>query len=214
MKKRFRQFIASVFVILFIIIPCKAQNIDIDQFFPEETKVNFIPSFAINQSKIEFQDYEKDNDYLFWLEKYEKYPVATYIWLYLTKTLNYSEIIAAGLIGNFMVETGGGTLDIQWNIYSKTKYYYGICQWNKKNYKEIHGKNLEEQCQYLAKTIEYELNSFGSNYAKGYKYKDFLKLDSEKKIALMFAKCYERCGSGTYKKRQSCATKAYEYFIN
>ena len=33
-------------------------------------------------------------------------------------------------------------------------------------------------------------------------------------IALAFAKCYERCGSGSYDVRQSNALIAFEYFAS
>lgn len=149
-----------------------------------------------------------------WTIKYEEYPYATYVWLYLTNTLGYNDYVAAGIIGNMMAEVGGGTLDLQYWLYSSgSGYYYGICQWNKKNYPDVRGCDLIEQCEFLGKTIEYELDTFGYAYSRGYKYEDFLELTDTEEAALMFAKCYERCAESTYAVRQRYANKAYEYFV-
>lgn len=151
---------------------------------------------------------------IFWNKKFEEYPYATYIWLYLTNELNYSNEIAAGILGNMMAEVGGGTLDLQYWLYSYgSGYYYGICQWSKDTYPDVRGEDLIFQCDYLAKTIEYELNTFGYAYHSGYKYANFLELESVEDAALMFAKCYERCAKSTYSVRQRNATKAYDYFM-
>lgn len=151
----------------------------------------------------------------YWEEKYKEYPYATYIWLFLTSELKYSDYVAAGLLGNMMVEVGGCTLNIQYWLYSyDNAYYYGICQWNKDDYPDVRGKNLIEQLNYLVETIEYELNTFGFAYARNYKYANFLELESTDETALMFAKCYERCAASTYSYRQKCATIAYNYFVN
>lgn len=153
------------------------------------------------------------NDIYYWEEKYEEYPYATYIWLYFTKSMGYSDEVTAGLLGNMMAEVGGGTLDIQYWLYSDgSGYYYGMCQWSKDTYPDVRGQDLIYQCDFLAKTIEYELNTFGYAYHSGYKYADFLELTSVSDAALMFAQCYERCAKSTYAVRQWNALKAYEYF--
>lgn len=145
-----------------------------------------------------------------WHQKEEEYPVATYIWSYL-KDLGYSNQVCAGILGNIMAEVGGNTLNIQYDI--QTSSYYGMCQWNKA-YSEVWGASLEEQCNYLRDTIEYEFNTFGSNYKRGFKYEDFLELTDITKTALAFAKSYERCGSGSYDVRQDNAIAAYNYFVS
>lgn len=148
----------------------------------------------------------------YWKNKYKEYPYATYIWLFLTLELKYSDYVAAGLLGNMMAEVGGGTLDIKYWLYSSDNFYYGICQWNKNGYPEVRDKNLIEQLNYLVETIEYELNTYGFVYAKGYKYANFLELQSTYDTALMFAKSYERCAASTYKYRIAYAAAAYKYF--
>lgn len=155
----------------------------------------------------------KAENFRIWSKKYEEYPYATYVWLYLTRTLGYNDYVAAGIIGNMMAEVGGGTLNLQYWLYSYgSGYYYGLCQWNKSNYSEVRGCDLIEQCEFLAITIEYELDTFGYAYSRGYKYADFLALNSTEDAALMFAKCYERCASNSYGLRQTYAETAYQYF--
>jgi hypothetical protein len=154
-------------------------------------------------------------DYLTqWNQRFDEYPYATYTWLYLTQELGYSNYVAAGILGNIMAEVGGNTLEIQYWLYSYgSGYYYGICQWSRDTYPDVRGEDLIFQCDYLAKTIEYELNTFGYAYQSGYGYADFLQLESVEDTALMFAKCYERCAKSTYSVRQKNATKAYDYFM-
>lgn len=158
------------------------------------------------------KSYQKVYDNLMehWHQKEEEYPVATYIWSYF-KDLGYSDQVCAGILGNIMTEVGGNTLDIQYEISSSS--YYGMCQWNKA-YSEIWGASLEEQCDYLRDTIKYEIDTFGYSYKSGFDYNDFLNLTDIKSAALAFAKCYERCGSGSYTTRQSNAIIAYNYFIS
>ena len=149
-----------------------------------------------------------------WYQKYEEYPAATYIWLYLTQKCEYSPYVAAGIIGNIRAEVGGGTLNLQYWLYDSSGYYYGMCQWNRGNYAQIHGADLATQCEFLSETIEYEIDTFGYAYARGYKYADFLALENARSAALMFAKSYERCGSGSYSLRQDWAEDTYNYFMN
>ena len=149
-----------------------------------------------------------------WVKRFEEYPYATYVWLYLVEELGYSNEVAAGIMGNMMAEVGGNTLELQYWLYSYgSGYYYGICQWSKDTYPGVRGEDLIFQCDFLAKTIEYELNTFGYAYQSGYKYADFLELKSVEDAALMFAKCYERCAKSTYSVRQKNAVKAYDYFM-
>ena len=145
-----------------------------------------------------------------WHQKEEEHPTATYIWTYF-KDLGYSNQVCAGILGNIMAETGGNTLDIQATISGNR--YYGMCQWNKA-YSNVWGASLEEQCDYLRDTIEYEFDTFGYVYKRSFDYDSFLGLTDIKDTALAFAKCYERCGSRSYYTRQQNAIAAYNYFIS
>lgn len=147
-----------------------------------------------------------------WEIRKQEYPYATYIWNYF-KELDYNDYVIAGIIGNLMSEVGGSTLNIKYWSTSAGNGYYGMCQWSK-SYAEVWGKSLKEQCDFLAKTIQYELDTFGYAYKKNFNYKQFLSLTNEKEAAKAFAKCYERCNSAGISRRQRNATVAYNYFVN
>ena len=147
-----------------------------------------------------------------WDAKMEEYPVATEIWLYL-KDLGYNDYVCAGIMGNIMAEVGGQTLNIRHTLYSSGGGFYGMCQWSKKYYPEIHGADLKAQCEFLRDTIEEEFKIFGNVYKRNFDYSDFLALTNERDVALAFAKVYERCGTGSYSTRQRNAEIAYNYFV-
>lgn len=155
---------------------------------------------------LEQQDIENQK----WVQKEQEYPAATYVWKYL-KAQGYNDYICAGIMGNLMAEVGGQTLNLNWS--ASGNGYYGMCQWNKA-YSQIWGANLEDQCNFLINTIKYEFDTFGFNYYKGFNYDAFLNMTDCKEAALAFAKCYERCGSGSYNVRKENAMKAYNYFTN
>ena len=148
-----------------------------------------------------------------WARKKSQYPVATEIWLYM-KDLGWNDYVCAGILGNMMTEAGGQTLNIKPNIYNPSKNFYGICQWGRKYYPAVIGKDLKTQCNFLRDTIKYEINTFGYKYQRGFNFNSFLAMSNEKNAALAFAKAYERCGSGSYSIRQKNATVAYNYFVN
>lgn len=144
----------------------------------------------------------------------EQYPTATKVWNYMKNELGWNDYVAAGVMGNLMVETGGQTLNIKWNLWDKPHEYYGICQWSKKYYPVIMDASLDEQLEFLKNTVESIFNTFGKNYAKGFKYEDFISMQNCEEAALAFAKCYERCNSKYYSIRLTSAVKAYEYYKN
>ena len=143
-------------------------------------------------------------------ERKTLYPVATEVWEFLTEK-GYNEYVVAGILGNMMAEAGGQTLSIQVDAYSPG--YYGICQWSLKYNPQLNNSNLQTQLEHLASSMEYEFNTFGKNYKRGFNYEAFLNMTDEKEAALAFAKCYERCTSASHKKRKENATKAYEFFL-
>lgn len=139
----------------------------------------------------------------------EEYPVATEIWLYLDNK-GYNDYIKAGILGNMMAEAGGQTLDIQVDAYSPG--YYGVCQWSLHYNPQLQNTGLTTQLDYLTSSMEYEFNTFGKNYKKGFNYSTFVTMLDEKEAALAFAKCYERCGSASHNVRKKNATIAYNYY--
>ena len=145
-----------------------------------------------------------------WKDKAAQYPAATKIWLYLKNELGYNDYVCAGIMGNLMAEVGGQTLDIQWWLTGGN--FYGMCQWSKRYYPKVWGQDLDFQLDYLRDTIQYELNTYGRLYRKGFNYNSFIAMTNEKNAAYAFAKCYERCNSKYYNIRTVNATKAYNYF--
>jgi hypothetical protein len=141
----------------------------------------------------------------------EEHYYATKVWEYLMQK-GFSQAAACGIIGNMMIETSGGSLDLKPNVYSSSGKYYGLCQWSKTYYPEAHGLSFKQQLEYLLDSIAWEINTFGKHYKKGFKYEDFLVMSDPVEAALAFAKSYERCRPVSYEMRQEAAIKAYEYF--
>jgi hypothetical protein len=160
----------------------------------------------------EIEEPKREDQYLAKIQKWEEeHYYATNVWKYL-KQRNFSQEVTCGIIGNMMIETSGGTLDLKPNIYSPSGNYYGLCQWSQKYYPGTKDLPFEHQLDYLLGTMPWEFNTFGKNYKKGFDYEDFLKIDDPAEAALAFAKSYERCGPASYKMRQEAALRAYEYF--
>ena len=125
------------------------------------------------------------------------------IWRYLTDDMGLSNECAAGIFGNMMVECGSRSFNLQPYVYSPGGYYYGLCQWNTYgHHSSIAGGSLDEQLDYLASTIEWEMGE--------YQYRRFVNADSPEEAANIFGQWYERC-SEPYG-RQSEARRAYERF--
>ena len=166
---------------------------------------------AIKVYDARYQELYAESELAKWDVKKAEYPAATEIWLYM-KDLGWNDYVCAGIMGNLMAEVGGQTLDIQYWLQGNG--YYGMCQWNKAYRSGVWGADLAGQCDFLRDTIKYEIDTFGYAYKKGFNLDSFLALSNERDAALAFAKCYERCGSGTYTIRQNNAEKAYDYFVN
>lgn len=122
----------------------------------------------------------------------------------------YSREAACGIIGNMMIETSGGSLNLKPTVYNPTGKYYGLCQWNRSY--GIHGYSFEQQLEFLNSTIEQEFNTFGKCYKVNFDYESFKSITDPAQAALAFAKVYERCISSSYKLRQNAAIDAYNYF--
>lgn len=151
------------------------------------------------------------------IDRYTKWETEHYyaakVWEYFRK-LGYTEAATAGILGNMMVETSGGTLDLNPTIYDATRSYYGLCQWSLYYSPHMADKSFEEQLDYIEHNIVTEFKSFGKLYSKGFTSEDFSKLQDPSKAALAFAKVYERCASGSYDRRKKAAKVAYEYFTS
>lgn len=181
--------------------------------YSEDHEVIKLAQKEYKAAKSKYSEYKKVYDDLMthWHQKEEEYPVATYVWSYL-KDLGYNNQVCAGILGNMMREVGGGTLDLQSDMYYTS--HYGICQWSNKYYPEMWGASLEEQCNFLRDTIRNEFSIFGSNYKKGFTYDNFVELKNVKETAKAFALCYERNGGGDTNLRIEYAITAYNYFVS
>lgn len=214
------------------------QEIEINEFIMEEpSQENFLKdpltnNFDLSQEKITFKikDKEEFNNKIIEItpvpsaeeanitvelqeEKIvtsDEYPDAAEVWSILSEA-GCSDYVCAGILGNMMAECGGQTLALQ--PYVSSSNYYGMCQWNQAYRDKVWGASLEDQCNFLLNSMKYEIDTFGFCYASGFNYDKFLNLTNEKDVALAFAKCYERCGSGSYSIRQDNATTAYNYFV-
>ncbi len=144
--------------------------------------------------------------------KWEKeHYYATKVWEYFRQR-GFNNEITCAIIGNMMIETAGGTLDLNPTIYSPSGNYYGLCQWSQYYYPETKDLSFEGQLEYLLGSMPWEFNTFGKLYKKGFNYVEFLKMTDTSKAAKAFAVLYERCGEGSYKLRQEAALRAYAYF--
>lgn len=142
----------------------------------------------------------------------EQYFYATKVWEFLRQQ-GYTQEVTCAIIGNMMIETSGGSLALKPFVYSPSGNYYGLCQWSMKYYPETRDLSFENQLKYLIDSLDWEINTFGGNYKKGFKCADFLAMTDVEEAALAFAMTYERCGSGSYNLRQQAAVKAYSYFV-
>ena len=123
----------------------------------------------------------------------------------LVNVYGYNKAAACGILANIRFES----------TFNPTvgEYYYGLCQWNRGAYPTVFDCDTESQVIFLMNSIKYEMDTYGNKYYRGFNYDLFLNLTDEQDVALAFAKCYERCGSGTYDKRQYNASVAYDYFV-
>lgn len=127
------------------------------------------------------------------------------IWQFLTVNMHLSDIQAAGIYGNMMVESGSRTFNVRPYIYSPGNAYYGLCQWNTSgHHSRINGGSLSEQLEYLQDTIESEMGY--TNYQR------FLNAETPEQASIIFGQWYERCASPD--SRQNEARRAYERFAN
>ena len=137
------------------------------------------------------------------------YAARTYEYLTLR---NFSKASACGIIGNMMIETSGGTLDLRPYVYSPSGNFYGLCQWSTTYYSGAKDLPFEHQLDYLLGTMPWEFKTFGWLYKEGFDFEGFIQMKDPTEAALAFATVYERCGPVSYKLRQEAALKAYKYF--
>ena len=198
-------FLIIIFVLLCLLISSCAENEAAAEICigntntPTSVLVRPEPYQHITAQELKIKQFEEEHYY------------AAKVWEYLRQE-GFSQEVTCAIIGNMMIETSGGSLDLKPTIYSPSGNYYGLCQWSKKYYPEAHGLSFEQQLEFLLDNIEWEINTFGKCYKEGFKYEDFLTMTDPAEAALAFAKSYERCGPASYEMRQEAAEVAYEYF--
>ena len=176
--------------------------------YAEDHSVILLAKEEYENAQVLYEKYKNDYEELI-REFGEEYPVATEVWIYL-KNLGYNDYICAGIIGNMMAETTGGTLALRYDVGTS---HYGLCQWSTYYYPEMVGSTLEEQLDFLRDTIEYQIDYGGFVYQSDFGYDEFIQLEDEREAALGFAMAYERCAPEHYWVRADFAEIAYNFFV-
>ena len=107
-------------------------------------------------------------------------------WNFLTKTMGYSDAVAAGIMGNIQAES-------TFNPKSDNGTHYGLIQWSKQYCPEVNGADLQGQFEYFKKWISTsEFNERASNYKSGFNYDQFLQMTDPGEAARAFEVIMER----------------------
>jgi hypothetical protein len=159
----------------------------------------------------ELEEVKKEN--LQWSGKYNRYPEATIAWIYMTEELGWSNVVAAGIIGNMMAECGGQTLSLDWD--SNGSSGYGLIQWiggRRTSIKAKYGElpTVVEQLEFVKDEL-YGTNGVTQQVTDRQR-ELILNASSPEQCAAEFARWFERPASSDYSVRKSNAAKAYAYF--
>lgn len=168
------------------------------------------------QDAYAIQDLYKEDmeEHRFWQRCYEEYPQATICWRYMKEEFGWSDIVCAGVLGNFMAETGGRTLDLDYDETGKSGL--GLVQWIKSRRKRItsiYGKvpTIEEQLEFMKDEL------YGTDGIKAQVTKKQLAAIMEAKTpdecTYAFARYYERCKNPMSRTKAHCGQRAYNYFV-
>lgn len=168
-------------------------------------------SKELEEVKNELEEVKKEN--LQWSSKYNQYPTATIAWIYMTEELKWSNVVAAGIIGNMMAECGGQTLALNWD--SNDSNGYGLIQWigaRRASIKAKYGElpTIVEQIEFVKDEL-YGTNGVTQQVTDQQR-KLILNANSPEQCATEFARWFERPASTNYSVRKSNAAKAYAYF--
>lgn len=148
-----------------------------------------------------------------WKRKYEEFPVATEAWIAM-KNNGWSDIVCAGIMGNLMAETGGGTLRLDWD--SNGENGYGLVQWIGGRRNAIENKygthpSVKEQVQFIHDEL-FGVNGVRRQVTKG-QLNAIMNAETPEECAYAFACYYERCSENVRSIRRGFARKAYNYFV-
>ena len=214
------KFILTIVLIILIILllkvdpvqaEAKCRAVNYTAYYDIDATKAYLKQIKSRRAELEKLEVKVASD----LERYVKWET-DYYWA--AKVFEYfmqrgfTKEAACAIIGNMMIETSGGSLNLKPEIYSANRNYYGLCQWSLRYYPETEGLTFNDQLDYLFRTMPLEFNTFGMLYDENFNYEDFIKMTDVEEAAIAFAKCYERCGPISYKLRQKAAEKAYNYF--
>lgn len=214
------KFILTIVLIILIIlllkvdtVKAKAQKSELSytvSYDIDATK-DYLEKIRARKAELENLEAKVESDLKQYIKWEEEYYWAAKVFEYFMQR-GFTKEATCAIIGNMMIETSGGTLNLKPEIYSTSGNYYGLCQWSLRYYPEIEGLTFRHQLNYLLSTMPWELNTFGWLYEEDFSCEDFIKMTDVKEAALAFAKTYERCGPASYELRQKAAEKAYKYF--
>ena len=161
--------------------------------------------------KSELEEVKEENSK--WSNKYNKYPTATIAWIYMTEELGFNDIVAAGIMGNLMAETGGGTLSLDWD--SNSNSGYGLIQWigdRRKIIKQKYGEYPTVQQQLIFMNDELYGTNGVRKQVTDKQLKAIMEATTPEDCAFAFASYYERCHKDYREFRRGLARTAYNYF--
>lgn len=188
-----------------------AQDVVYTANYDPEITEEYLSQIRTKQAELEELEAKVASDLARYNAWEEEHFYATKVFQYFIQR-GFTKEATCAIIGNMMIETSGGDLNLKPNIYSKSGNYYGLCQWSLKYYPETKDIPFERQLEYLFNTMHWEFNTFGWLYEEGFYYEDFIRMTDPAEAARAFAKVYERCTPVSYKLRERAAIKAYEYF--
>lgn len=141
-------------------------------------------------------------------EQWAEHPAAAACYEYLRGTMGLPPAVSAGIIGSWMEECGGQTLDLQWWIYGGSgKYtYYGLAMWSMIYCSEISGADLTTQLDYFARTLETNIQYFGGDYAY------FTSLTDPQTVVQYYYQYYGRGYGSASRQRCINGSTALAYF--
>jgi hypothetical protein len=180
--------------------------------YPEDHPIILLAKEEWSAANEAYEQYKIKYDALVATMPTGEYPVAEIVWKFLTVNMGYSNYVAAGIMGNMMVECGGFTLKLDWDAINPSSKCYGLCQWHPRFHQSVQGGNLQTQLEYAAISFPYILKTQASAYRYNFTYEEFLNMTDVYEIAKAFCLIYERPG-GYDIRRGDCAAKAYNYFV-
>ena len=131
------------------------------------------------------------------------------------KSFGWNDIVCAGIMGNLMLETGGGTLNLNWQ--SNGSGGLGLVQWIGGRRNLIRSKygtipSVENQMKFVYEEM-YGVNGVTRQVTDS-QFKAIMNASTPEDCAFAFASYYERCAVQYRAIRKTYARTAYNYFTS